>query len=57
MGYIDLDTHGRVSLKLASGMWVFGVMTLFLLIVTLGSWLWLELRARRPKKLGDCEAD
>jgi len=56
MGYIVLDTSGRVSLKLASGMWIFGIMTLFLLIVTLGSWLWLEMRARRPRK-ADCESN
>ncbi|KAE9379782.1 hypothetical protein N431DRAFT_326685 [Stipitochalara longipes BDJ] len=57
MGYIELDTHNHVSLKIAGGMWIFGIMTLFLLIVTLGSWLWLELRARRPQRIGDCEAN
>ena len=58
MGYIELgDTHNRVSLHFAKEMWVFGIMTLLLLMATLGSWLWLEMRARRcPGGEVDCEA-
>jgi len=59
MGYIDLGpSHNPASLHFHSEMWIFGIMTLLLLLVTLGSWLWLEVRARRrrPDQPVDCEA-
>lgn len=55
MGYISLG-HGKshVSVIFEGEMWIFGIMTLLLLVVTWGTWLWLELRARKRKS--DCES-
>jgi hypothetical protein len=60
MGYIGLHyTHHRVSLHFASEMWIFGVLTILLLAVTIGSWLWLDMRQRRGRRSAnqlDCES-
>ncbi|KIW11260.1 hypothetical protein PV08_10560 [Exophiala spinifera] len=52
MGYLDIR-YGQhtISLHFAGEMWIFGILTVILLGVTIGSWLWLERRRRQRRDL------
>ncbi len=52
MGYLDVRyAPHSISLHFAGEMWIFCVLTVLLLGLTVGSWLWVERRRRQRDSL------
>lgn len=52
MGYITIHNgNNHMALHFASEMWIFGILTVILLALVIGLWLFLEWRRRKRTKL------
>ena len=48
MGYITIrNGNNRIALHFASEMWIFGILTVILLALVIGLWLFLEWRRQK----------
>lgn len=52
MGYITIHNgNNRIALHFASEMWIFGILTVVLLTLVIGLWLFLEWRRQKRARL------
>ena len=56
MGYVTIDRERHpVALHLASELWIFFGLTIILLVITVGWWLFLDWRRRRKRAYHEAE--